>query len=55
MNKSIELEASGRGIAYAQVSYRYNVLARKDPQPFVCEKTVTQPSASSIQVQLCCK
>jgi len=52
---SVEVEASGSTIAFAQVQYSYHRQALRDDVPFYCSKDVREVRAGSrMQLDLCC-
>lgn len=55
MKSEVEVSATGSGIAFAQISWHYNVDKLNETKPFDCTRTVSQPSASVMNVELCCK
>ncbi|VDO96673.1 unnamed protein product [Soboliphyme baturini] len=54
LEEPIEVNAYGHGVAFAQISWHYNVKTSDDQKPFVCEQRVYQSSASEILLALCC-
>lgn len=51
----VVVEATGYGVAFVQLSGLYNVLHPKQLTPFLCEKSVYQPTAKDLILEICCK
>jgi hypothetical protein len=55
LDEPITVEASGKGIAVAQVSWHYNVPQLREQEPFVCQEDVMDQGGNELVVHLCCK
>ncbi|CAJ0576094.1 unnamed protein product, partial [Mesorhabditis spiculigera] len=55
LDKEITLQATGNGMAFAQVAYWYNRNAQRDNTPFYCTKDLKEiHGGNRMQLELCC-
>lgn len=55
VNEPIVINASGKGVAFGQISYHYNVFNVDNIKPFTCHKEVYQKTGNDLTLNLCCK
>lgn len=55
LEQPVEIEATGKGVAFAQISWRYNLATLKDAEPFACDQSVNQASDTDVLLALCCQ
>ena len=55
LDQPITIEANGKGIGFAQVSWHYNVPKLQDQVPFDCQEEVMDHGGNEMMVHLCCK
>ncbi|KRZ30234.1 Antigen -like protein, partial [Trichinella pseudospiralis] len=55
VERQIDIFATGRGSAFAQIKWRYNVKSLDNNRPFLCETDVSQPAYTTLTVSFCCK
>ncbi|XP_003372140.1 putative A-macroglobulin complement component [Trichinella spiralis] len=55
VEKQIDIFATGRGLAFAQIKWRYNVKSLDNNRPFLCETDVSQQAYTALTVSFCCK
>ncbi|KRZ58369.1 Antigen -like protein [Trichinella nativa] len=55
VEKQIDIFATGRGLAFAQIKWRYNVKSLDNNRPFFCETDVSQQAYTALTVSFCCK
>jgi CD109 antigen len=51
----VEITASGSGLVYAQLSWRYNLPKQTKNQAFDCEAVTDEKNSNAISVNLCCR
>ena len=55
LDSSIKVNASGNGVAFAQVQYTYYRQSMRDDAPFFCTKELKeQKSGNRMELNLCC-
>ncbi|KRY50725.1 Antigen -like protein [Trichinella britovi] len=55
VERQIDIFATGRGLAFAQIKWRYNVKSLDNNRPFFCETDVSQQAYTALTVSFCCK
>ncbi|KHJ40775.1 a-macroglobulin complement component [Trichuris suis] len=55
MHQKIDVSAEGKGVAFVQLNWRYNVKTLPNNQPFICEQKVVQRAPNELILSLCCR
>ncbi|CDW53810.1 A macroglobulin complement component family [Trichuris trichiura] len=55
MHQKIDISAEGKGAAFVQLNWRYNVKRLPNNKPFICEQKVVQRAPNELILSLCCR